>query len=131
MSVYKGLPCTKKGITIAVHMAKTAFKALPEDFFELMIQLAIEEGMSDQRLLDSVKHVIKTCPYPEPTIANFFNYDKTVKLYTYEQYLDLNHKMANKAGKLYHAVQIKGHSKPMWAHVNDIKEYNLQAVKKK
>jgi len=44
-----------------------------------------ESGFSDERLIDSVNHVIKTCIYPTPTMANFLTFDKRVKLYTYNE----------------------------------------------
>jgi len=84
-----------------------------------------DEGFVDERLTDSVKHTIKTCVYPEPTIANFLNYDKNIKVYDYNQYLKLVDELGIKTGELYKSVRFTGAKKPAWVHVNDIEKYKL------
>lgn len=42
-----------------------------------------EERFTDQRFIDATNNLIKTCQYPEPTIANILGYDKKIKIYTW------------------------------------------------
>lgn len=44
-----------------------------------------EEKFTDKKLTDAVKNLIKTCQYPEPTIANILGYDKRIKAYTWDE----------------------------------------------
>lgn len=86
-----------------------------------------EDNFGDERLTHAVKHVIKTCVYPEPTIANFLSYDKSIKVYDYAQYLKLIDELGTRTQDLYKSVRFNNdQSKPSWVHVNDIKEYNLK-----
>jgi hypothetical protein len=104
-----------------------AFPKLEKEWHDVFYEMVIEEGMSDERLIAAVNNAIKTIVYPEPTIANFLNYDKKIKLYTYDQKLKLiNEVGANVANKLYLSVKIEGMTNPMWAHVSDIEKYELQ-----
>jgi len=86
-----------------------------------------ENNFTDIRLADAVKHVICTCQYPQPTIAQFISFDRRVKVYTYAQYCKL---CEEGDGKNYQPVAIDGNIQPVWAHINDINKYNLQLWKK-
>lgn len=44
-----------------------------------------EEKFTDKKLTDAVRNLIKTCQYPEPTIANILGYDKRIKIYTWHE----------------------------------------------
>jgi len=126
MSIYNG-ELTKRKIVDASSRIMAAFPKLEKEWHDIFYEMVIEEGMSDDRLIAAVNNVIKTIIYPEPTIANFLNYDKKIKLYTYDQKLKLiNEVGANVANKLYLSVKIEGMTKPMWAHVSDIEKYELQ-----
>ena len=57
------------------------------------------EEFTDQRLADATLNLIKTCPYPEPTIANILSYDKVQKLYTYEQLQWMSKDMSKESAK--------------------------------
>ncbi|MEN6569024.1 MAG: hypothetical protein ABFC18_03325 [Rikenellaceae bacterium] len=74
-----------------------------------------------------MKHVICTCQYPQPTIANFISFDRRVKVYTYSEYCKL---CDEGDGKNYQPVAIAGNTYPVWAHNNDINQYKLQLWKK-
>lgn len=64
---------------------RAAFPDLDRGFYQLLKERIREKGFSDQRLTDAVNHVIDTCPYPTPTLANFLSFDKRVKLITYQE----------------------------------------------
>ena len=52
---------------------------------------------------DAVLNLIKTCPYPEPTIANVLGYDKKVKIYTHQELMQ-RHKDAYYPGAKYDPI---------------------------
>lgn len=123
-SIYKG-ELTKKGIAENLALIKAAFPKLENLYFDILKEMLKDDGFVDERLKDAVKHVIKTCVYPEPTIANFLSYDKNIKVYDYNQYLKLVDEIGLKTGDLYKSVRFHNAKKPAWVHVNDIQQYNL------
>ena len=82
MSVYVG--CLNQE-TFAQNVAKIkmAFPELDISFYKILKARIIEKGFSDQRLSDAVNHLIDTCQYPTPTLANILSFDKRVKVYSY------------------------------------------------
>jgi hypothetical protein len=62
---------------------KMAFPELDRDFYSILKSRIIDKGFSDQRLNDAVNHVIDTCQYPTPTLANILSFDKRVKILSY------------------------------------------------
>ncbi len=88
ISVYKG-ELTGKGIAQGMALAKRGFPALPPSFFEMLIERAKAKGFSDKRLMDAIYHVIDTCPYPTPALANFLSFDRKIKMYDYPQFCSL------------------------------------------
>ena len=69
------------------------FKAFPniddKDYFNILKDRFIKNNFTDNRVKDAVNHVIDTCVYPKPAIAEFLQYDKSIKLLTYSQYAQL------------------------------------------
>ena len=126
VSIYTG-QLTDKCIVESVATIKKAFPALPLGFYDVFMDVVSENHFTDTRLRDAVKHVICTCQYPQPTIAQFISFDKRFKVYTYSQYCKL---CDEGDGKNYQPVAIKGNEKPVWAHINDIKQLNLQLWQK-
>lgn len=84
LSVYHG-NITQENFVSSVARIKVAFPDLNKDFYQLLKERIMEKGFSDQRLTDAVNHVIDTCLYPTPTLANFLSFDKRVKLITYQE----------------------------------------------
>ena len=64
---------------------KMAFPRLQNNWFSLLREILTEEKFSDPRLIDATSNLIKTCLFPEPTIANLISYDKKTKLLTYKE----------------------------------------------
>jgi len=111
---------------------KKAFPELPSDFFEIFQEMIKLEGFTDERLLDAVDNVIKTCVYPKPTIAQFLSWDMKIKVLTYEDMLKKTNEFGGdiNAGRIfqsqYKPIQFPDREKPVWVHVDDIKKYNLK-----
>lgn len=123
ISIYKG-QLTNKCIITSVATIKKAFPALPLSFYDVFMDMIMdsENNFSDDRLRDAVKHVICNCQYPQPTIAQFISFDKRIKVFTYNEYCKL---CDEGAGKNYQPVAINNNKVPVWAHVNDINQYNI------
>jgi len=100
------------------------FKAFPniddKDYFNILKERFIKNNFTDNRVKDAVNHVIDTCVYPKPAIAEFLQYDKSIKLLTYNQYAQLG-----ELAEQYKSVKIVGCDIPLWCHVREIQKYKL------
>ena len=79
-------------IECAAKQAKRVQKAFPQleqGFYDTLIERAKENNFTDKRLCDSVSYVIDTCKYPQPTVSNFISFDKKIRLYTYQQIVEM------------------------------------------
>ena len=88
ITVYTG-ELTPETVLTSIKKIKATFPALSNDFYDIFMERVKDKGFSDQRLKDAVNHVIDTCQYPTPTLANFLSFDKRVKLYDYNQFCSL------------------------------------------
>jgi len=104
---------------------KRAFPALPEGFYEVFSERIKANGFTDQRLMDAVTHVIDTCVYPTPTIAQFISFDKTVKVFKYTEIIKMIEDGDPNAFDRYKRIEMDGLPEAVWIHVNDIAKYNL------
>lgn len=84
LTSYRG-EITPQCVAKNVARIKAAFPALAPEFYKVMAERLIEKGFSDERLTDAVNHVIDTCQYPTPTLANFLSFDLRVKIIDYNQ----------------------------------------------
>ena len=124
ISLYKG-DLTGQCWVSNIGMMKKAFPALPPDFYDILALRVKAHGFSDNRLTDAVLHIIDTCPYPTPTIANIVSWDRTFKVFTYEEMLKKANEYGDEIWNSYKALQFKNREKKVWVHVDDIKMYNL------
>lgn len=74
---------TTQGIVSGIKRIKLAFPQLESGFYDVLTDMVREDQFTDQRFKDSVDHVIRTCVYPQPTIAQFLSFDRKVKILTY------------------------------------------------
>lgn len=89
MSKYSTGQISGKCMAIVSKNLEDAFPALEKGFFRILWERVEEHEFSDKRLLDAIKHVIDTCKYPSPSIESIIQYDKPVRLYTYDQMLQM------------------------------------------
>lgn len=130
MSVYKG-ELSKIAIVEGSVKIRKCFPDLDPGFFDIFSDRLKENNFSDERLKDSINHVIDNCIYPKPTIAQFISYDKKIKLYTYNQVLQMNQEFSGKAFNYYKAVKVQeGQKTPVYVHVNDVEIYKLEQWEK-
>ena len=116
---------TPENLVNNITKIKKAFPVLSKEFYDILMERLKDKGFTDQRLKDAVNNVIDNCIYPTPTIAQFLTYDKNIKLYSYAQMVKLNDDYGGEAFKFFRPIDI-GKDKPMYASINDIKEYNLK-----
>lgn len=114
VSLYTG-ELTREFFDKSVQKLTLAFPALQKEFYLLLFDSLKRNGVSDDRLKDAVNHVIDTCPYPNPAIANFIAYDQKVETFTYPQLLE----QVNKGFRMddFIAVRInQDQQKPVFIH---------------
>jgi len=124
VSVYKGI-FTNEVAAIIITRIKAAFPALPDAFFGILASRIIDNNFCNERLTDAVNHVIDTCQYPNPSVAEFVSFDRKIKVLTYEDMLAKSNEMGHEIWESYRAVQFRNRAKKVWVHVNDVKMYNL------
>lgn len=53
---------------------KKSFPSLEAEFYDILCDRLKENEVTDNELTEAVNHVIDTCIYPTPTIAQFITY---------------------------------------------------------
>ena len=109
----------KKSLTIA-------FPELSESFFDMFFDRIKANNFSDARLKDAVNHVIDTCVYPKPAIANFILFDKKIKLVKHQQIVELNQRSTENEFANYAALELPGADKVVWALLSDVEGTKLE-----
>lgn len=82
ISIYGSGNVTPEAFAHGVVKIKKAFPKLPETWYDILDEALDAEDFTDERFKDAVWYLIRTCVYPEPTIANILGYDKKVQVYT-------------------------------------------------
>ena len=129
ISVYSGELSTRTVID-GIKKIKAAFPNLPPDFYDILSDRIKENGFSDMRFVNAINHVIDTCKYPTPTIADFIGYDKQIKLYSHEEMLAKINFIGNSfRWDNYKPIKFRDREKLVWVHVDDISKYKLKIYK--
>ena len=130
VSVYKqNQKVTPENLVKQIIRIKAAFPKLPPSYFQVFQDEIFETGMSDKKLVDSVSHVIHNCEYPEPTMANFFKFDKLIKIYDYNQFIKMNDDRQGRAREFYAPIQVAWSDSVHYANKKDIAKYHLRPYK--
>ena len=114
---------TTKGISDNTIKIKMAFPSLEKHFYDLLQQRLKDRRFTDKRLNDAVNHVIDTCVYPQPTIAQFLSFDKNIVALTYDQ---ISKRMINEKEIMSRYKPVEFDSRVLWVSLEDIKSYNLK-----
>lgn len=94
---------------------KKAFPKLPDGWYDILEKLLDTEKFTDKRLIDATNNLIKTCVYPEPTIANILGYDKKAKVWTYEEALAFSNDFSTEARKkFWDSLEMFDKEKKLW-----------------
>jgi hypothetical protein len=105
---------TKEEIIKQTANIKCSFPSLPPEFYLLFSERIRDNKFTDKRLRDSVAHVIDTCVYPNPTIAQFLSFDKREKLFTRNEML----KIVNDGGIWNHYEKVEVKNETFWIKKN-------------
>ena len=126
ISIYSG-ELTNEITQIGMLKAKSAFPALPNNFFLTLTDRIIANGFSDKRLIDAVNHVIDNHVYPEPSIAEFISFDRKIKLYSHQDILKLVEEFGAVVWGDYESkkLSISGGMKTVWISKLELKKYNI------
>ena len=125
LAIYTDKPLGKlAGKELATRVA-VAFPEMTPAKAMLLIEMMIDEGFSEQRSMDAVKHVIKqhVAWGKEPPIGAFIQFDRRVKLLSYRE-LNTRHDKGEIAWSDYEPIDV-GLEKPRWAKREDVLRYNL------
>lgn len=127
VSIYKqNQKVTPENLVKQIIRIKAAFPKLPPSYFEVFQDEIFNTGMSDKKLIDSVNNVIHNCEYPEPTMANFFKFDKRVKIYDYNQFLKINDDRQGRGRDFYTPIKVSWSDAIHYASKPDAIKYNLR-----
>lgn len=118
ISIYSG-ELTPRAVIENVARIKMAFPSLPAGFYDILSERIKENKFCDDRLVDAVAHVIDNCRYPNPSVADFISFDRTLKFKTW-------HEMTKEdCWSTYLPVKFPDRPKVVWIHANDIANHGL------
>lgn len=120
ISIYENGTLSETAIEKIAELLFRAFPKLPNPTFALLKDRFKALGHSDQKALDAVYSVIDTYEGWDklPNIANFIQYDKKIKIYTYKEVCEMGFVGMK-------AVDI-GMDSPRWAKEEDAEKYKLK-----
>ena len=97
-----------------------AFPKMPDATFNLLKDRFKENNFTDERLRDSINNVIDTYQGWDkiPNIANFIQYDKKIKIYTYKESIEY--------GQKYLAAVDLDFNGPRWITKEDQEKYKIK-----
>lgn len=125
VSKYAEQPLTKQGKAEVIVNLHSAYPDMQKSYVNMVIRMFEINGFSDQRALDSVIHVISTCQYKLPTIANFISFNQECRLYSW-------HQMTNMVAKHeavwsdYTMVKVDFQEKPLYISNKDYPNSKLE-----
>lgn len=89
VSLYSGGVLTDTCIAINLKKLKEAFPKMQPSFFNLLSERIIANGFTDQRLIDSVNHVIDNFEFKELNVSDIIKFDRKAKMYTYSEVAEM------------------------------------------
>jgi hypothetical protein len=89
LSVYAGKTAEKQEIKEEVKKLLAVFPEVTNDFLIILIDRLTDNKFTKDRVKDAISHVIDTCPYKRPSIADIISFDRKVKTYSYSEMVAL------------------------------------------
>ena len=89
ISVFRGETATKQELSEILQSFSSVFPTYTKEKMAMLVNMLYDEWFTRDRLVEAIKHVIRTCKYKEPTIADIVSFDRCVKLYTYSECLQM------------------------------------------
>ncbi len=110
-------------------MLGAAFPKLTEDWFRVLLAQTVGAAFTNDRFTAAVNDLIRTCEYPEPTVARILDFDRKITLL---DYIAMCEKWTLGLGKFYKMVRkADATHQPLWASIEDIERYRLPFVEQK
>jgi predicted RNase H-like nuclease len=125
ISIYSDALADTREIIEAQKNIKRSFPALPAGFYDMFDDRIRANRFTVQRLADAVDCVIDNCIFPQPTIAQFISYDRTLKYKTYDE-MCKDALTSDSVWQQWLPVKFPDRPRVVWVHENDIAKYRLQ-----
>jgi hypothetical protein len=88
ISTYVGEVANPKDIAVAITKLSVVFPAAGQDFWNILAERIEANDFTEERLRKATEHVIDTFPYREPKISDIISFDRRVKLYTGQEFVN-------------------------------------------
>ena len=111
LSAYTDNEATRDEVKTELKKLIAAFPVLTSDFIVLLIDRITSNKFTHARVTDAINHIIDTCQYKQPSIAEIISYDKKIKVYTYNE-IQAMCSPGYMAFEKYKRITINGH--PRW-----------------
>ena len=85
ISLYGEGKVSPECLALNIVRLKDSFPKLENGWYRQLQHFLETERFTDNRFNDAVENLIKTCVYPEPTIATVLGWDKKIKTYTWNE----------------------------------------------
>lgn len=85
ISIYTDQEATYQEIAESLSRIRVAFPKMQDIFFDLLAERIKENRFSGKRLRDATNYVIDNFQYKELNVADIVKFDKTAKVYTYNE----------------------------------------------
>ncbi len=89
VSLYQDKEASANDVAVAMSRLKASFPKMGGEFFNILAERILIRSFSSKRLQDAVNNVIDNFKFKELNVADVVNFDKKVKLYTYNEVLYL------------------------------------------
>ena len=130
ISIYTGKAADKIDVIRKVNEISEIFPKIGDAKLRILTSYFIKNNFTLQRINDSIDKVATTCIYPEPQLAEFLSFDKSIKTYKYSDILkELEYN--KEAFKEFKAVRLtEQQTRPVYVLTADFENYNLTEFKK-
>jgi len=88
LSLYADEYPTKEDFKAASNRLSIAFPKMTKEFFVLLTEFIIKHKFTSKRLSEAVNYVIANFQYKELNIADIIKFDRRVKLYTGNEFMN-------------------------------------------
>jgi hypothetical protein len=127
ISVYKNGQVSAEVWAHGTKVLKNAYPKLQFGWYETLREVVKLDGWSDEKFKDAIMNCIKNVPFPEPTIANITSYDRSIKVFMYEDLLTHSNEFSPPARKEYlkNFTEVDYYGQRRYAKKEDVERFSL------
>ena len=122
VSIYTDALVTDETIAEQFAILHSVYPDLHAGFFSVLFDAVKEQGFTEQRLKQAVKHVISTVEYPSFTPAKILGFDMKYKLYSHSEMLNEINDFRATAKDF---AKVKRNGRVYWVKQSDKVMYNI------